>query len=103
MRPTRSHRFLAFTLLELLAVIVVIAMLASLLLPALARAKVRARQTSCLNNLRQIGVAYVLYRGDHADRNMPYRYCPDTPDDPFGFTAGVPSGNAPNSPPPTGP
>ena len=34
---------------------------------------------------------------------MPYRYCPDTPNDPFGSTAGVPSGIGPNNPPPTGP
>lgn len=103
MRSGPGHRGGAFTLVELLVVVAVVAVLAGLLLPALARAKARARGTVCLGNLRQVGVACALYRGDHRDLNVPCRSCPDTPGDPYGLAAGVPSGNGPNLPPPTGP
>jgi prepilin-type N-terminal cleavage/methylation domain-containing protein len=64
----RTGRLQAFTLIELLVVIAIIGILASLLLPVLARAKERARRAKCASNLHEYGLACMMYANDNGDK-----------------------------------
>lgn len=67
-----------FTLIELLVVIAIIAILASILFPVFARAREKARESSCLSNQKQIGMAIIMYAGDYDDLMPMASYKPIT-------------------------
>src|ERR1700693_4560480 len=92
----KTRRVHGFTLIELLVVIAIIAILAAILFPVFARAREKARETSCLNNMKQIGTALSAYLQDW-DQTFPWSRFPDKAHpgspDPLGgldIAAGVP-------------
>lgn len=76
--PTASRRSTGFTLIELLVVIAIIAILAAILFPVFAQAREKARQATCLSNLKQIGMATAMYTQDYDEQFYPHRFnCPN--------------------------
>ncbi|RYX82692.1 DUF1559 domain-containing protein [bacterium] len=73
MKNSSFKRFSAFTLIELLVVIAIIAILAAILFPVFARARENARRSSCMSNMKQMGLGMMQYSQDYDERVVPYR------------------------------
>jgi len=78
----RTGKRSAFTLIELLVVIAIIAILAAILFPVFARAREQARKTSCLSNMKQIGLAAIMYAQDYDEQYQDSRESTDAQDGP---------------------
>src|SRR5215210_1743473 len=78
-RRAGDRRLRAFTLIELLVVMAIIAILAAILFPVFAQAREKARQVSCLSNLKQLGTAWMMYVQDYDEYTPMGRACSSYP------------------------
>jgi prepilin-type N-terminal cleavage/methylation domain-containing protein/prepilin-type processing-associated H-X9-DG protein len=87
----KRRKLLAFTLIELLVVIAIIAILAAILFPVFAQARESARKSTCLSNLKQIGLGMIMYAQDYDETSVPWllRHGPTTTGNQFDPATGV--------------